>query len=299
MNYLSGLKILDLTQRLPGPLASYYLALKGAEVIKIENVHKRDPFSFLTFDEDDLFKVWYQELHQNKKVLLLDFETDHETLKTHVDWADVVIHTLDGELRESFFKTSSSKKTFLALKSATDGKPLHDLNALAHTGVLELYLNQHHDHKPPFLPIGGIAFSTQIAQMILSLEYSQSKNPRIIHESCYLQTSVEDIYGIFVQSQKKIKTNAPHLPQGAYPCYQIYQNKSGDLVALAAIEEKYWLMCQNELGLDLEASQRFSRDLSDHLKVARVFANLTTEEIEEKIRKKDLCLSIVRLKSGQ
>lgn len=45
------MKIIDLSWRLPGPLATYLLAKQGFEVIKYEDKFRRDPFLNWTWDE--------------------------------------------------------------------------------------------------------------------------------------------------------------------------------------------------------------------------------------------------------
>ena len=42
MNALQGIKVLDLSHVIAGPTASHYLALEGAEVIKVEPTGKGD-----------------------------------------------------------------------------------------------------------------------------------------------------------------------------------------------------------------------------------------------------------------
>ena len=64
---LKGIKIIDFTHRLPGPLAGKILADLGAEVIKIEDVKHKDPFlsgMFSSFDQS--FENWYEELNKKK-----------------------------------------------------------------------------------------------------------------------------------------------------------------------------------------------------------------------------------------
>ena len=63
---LKGIKIIDFSHRLPGPLAGKILSDLGAEVIKIEDETHKDPFlsgMFSHFDES--FKIWYDKF-ENK-----------------------------------------------------------------------------------------------------------------------------------------------------------------------------------------------------------------------------------------
>ena len=67
MELLKGKVILDLSHRLPGPLAGKVLADMGAEVIKVEDQKFKDPFIHGLFAEmDPSFPHWYEELNSNK-----------------------------------------------------------------------------------------------------------------------------------------------------------------------------------------------------------------------------------------
>src|SRR5690348_6041593 len=73
---LKGIRILDLTHRLPGPLAGKILADMGADVIKIEDEKHKDPFlSGMFSDFDQSFENWYEELNRKKKIVRLDFKS--------------------------------------------------------------------------------------------------------------------------------------------------------------------------------------------------------------------------------
>ena len=66
---LSGMKLLDLSLLLPGPLCSLMLASLGAEVIKIEPVGKGDPMRYMM---SGLFDF----LNRNKKSLTLNLKSE-------------------------------------------------------------------------------------------------------------------------------------------------------------------------------------------------------------------------------
>ena len=76
---LSGLRVLDLTRLLPGPMATLHLADQGAEIIKIEDTGAGDYARTMgpgaaeanAAGEDSLF---YRVLNRNKKNLRLDLK---------------------------------------------------------------------------------------------------------------------------------------------------------------------------------------------------------------------------------
>ena len=70
---LAGLRILDLTRLLPGPLATQHLADYGAEVIKIEDTGAGDYVRTMGAMAGDS-SYFYQLVNRNKKSLRLDLK---------------------------------------------------------------------------------------------------------------------------------------------------------------------------------------------------------------------------------
>ena len=68
---LDGLKIIDLSTRLPGPLSTKILRDLGANVIKIEDVHYGDSFN-------PTLAAWYRALNSDKNIVKLNFNRSEE-----------------------------------------------------------------------------------------------------------------------------------------------------------------------------------------------------------------------------
>ena len=90
---LAGVKILDLTRVLAGPLCTQYLGDLGAEVIKIENPENGDDTRAWgpPFSQD--VSAYFLGVNRNKKSLALDFKNPHGfiILKKLIKNSDVVI----------------------------------------------------------------------------------------------------------------------------------------------------------------------------------------------------------------
>ena len=69
---LQGVRVLDLTHVVSGPYASRYLALLGAEVIKIENPKTGGDMSRLTGPMSEDCSVRFCSLNHNKRSIRLD-----------------------------------------------------------------------------------------------------------------------------------------------------------------------------------------------------------------------------------
>ena len=94
MNALSGMRVVDLSHVIAGPTASHYLALEGAEVIKVEHPAKGDILRGGVRDQlDDGVSVGFAAINGGKKSLAMDLRQQRakELLAALVATADVFI----------------------------------------------------------------------------------------------------------------------------------------------------------------------------------------------------------------
>lgn len=302
----SKLKILDLTHRLPGPLAGKVLADLGYEVIKIEDQVHKDPFLSGMFSEfDDSFEDWYKELNKDKKVLRLDFKspTIKDQVAKYIESADGILLSLSPKLKLSLGLDDESLKKInrplavVELEASKDGKKaMHDLNALALSGYLSLHVAHENSQivDPPFFPVAGIAFGQQVATQILANFIEAKETGRCVKNTSYLFETAESILHPFWSQTLRDQKRTKFLHNGAYPCYSLYRAKDGHYVGLAAVEEKFWTDLIALFHIPLPLEKRFDRDAAAFKIVADVFAKLTSDEIENMTHNKELCLSIVR-----
>jgi crotonobetainyl-CoA:carnitine CoA-transferase CaiB-like acyl-CoA transferase len=301
---LSGIKILDLTHRLPGPLAGKILHDLGAEVIKVEDEKHRDPFlSGMFSDFDRSFENWYEELNGKKRIVRLDFKSpDIKKQIAHLlESADGLLLSLSPKLKSNL---GLDDQTLLGKKlavveleaSSTHNKAMHDLNALAISGYLSLHVAHETSDivPPPFLPVAGIAFGQQVATQLLANLIASKKSGGLVKAVSYLHDTADAIFHPFWSRELRAQKKTKFLHNGAYPCYCLYRSKDGHYVALAAVEEKFWLDFIATFNVPLELEKRFNTDPASFRILADTFAKLTANEIEAKASDKELCLSIVR-----
>lgn len=301
---LKGIKIIDFTHRLPGPLAGKILSDMGAEVIKIEDIKHKDPFLSGMFSEfDRSFENWYEELNKNKQVVRLDFKSPDIKAQIHkiLEGASGLMLSLSPKLKTSLGLNDEDLKDLpLAVveleASSTHNKAMHDLNALAISGYLSLHVAHEEDPivAPPFMPVAGIAFGQQVATQVLANMIESIRTKKFVKSVSYLHDTADAILHPFwshtLRGQKKTK----FLHNGAYPCYSLYRTFDGHYVAVAAVEDKFWIDLSQTFSIELPLERRFETSEAAFQSVASVFAKLTTSEIEEKSQNKELCLSIVR-----
>lgn len=306
MKPLEGIVILDLSHRLPGPMAGKVLSDLGAEVIKVEDQKFKDPFIQGLFAEmDPSFPHWYDELNRNKRLLRIDFKGPDAKaqLADLVAKADGIIMGLPAKVRVALGVDQASLEKMnrplcqvelFSKRNLTRG--MHDLNALADTGLLKLYVEGHQEAilDPPFLPVAGISFGHKAATDLLAgLLKARSLNKALFLES-YLYEATEELLSPFWPKACRANGDKRFLHNGRYPCYSMYRLKDGNYAALAAVEEKFWQRFCESTGLNIEAEKRFHfEDQSIFKQVSAIFSKLDSVQVEKLIQENDMCLSLV------
>jgi crotonobetainyl-CoA:carnitine CoA-transferase CaiB-like acyl-CoA transferase len=92
--FLENVRVLDLSQYIPGPFATRQLADLGAEVIKIEPP-RGDPMRFFMHGDADEISAIYQHINRGKRVCKLDLKSTsgkQKLLELLVD-ADILLES--------------------------------------------------------------------------------------------------------------------------------------------------------------------------------------------------------------
>ncbi len=301
MKLLEGIKILDISSRLPGPLAGKILRDLGAEVIKIEDKNKRDPFAMpLGTTKDLTFNRWYKNINQDKNIIFLDYKSpkDQSEIKKLIERVDGVIISLPPSLKEllglsqNHIEKLDQQIAVISLSAQKESKnAMHDLNALAETQILNIYtkLLDKKIIEPPFLPIAGITYGNKIAtDLIAAMIKTKTINAPIYYHSDLL-SSTQEILGTLFKGQ----TESSFLHNGKYPCYSIYQTRDKKFIALAAIEEKYWSEFSNCFNLHLTSEDRFNYSEKIFNIISNKISSYTQNEIINKTKSSNFCLSII------
>lgn len=301
---LEGMKIIDLSHRLPGPLCGKVLTDLGASVTKIEDHKFQDPFlSGLFAQIDSSFTSWYENLNQGKSIERFDFNSPDDQEKIHqlVLSADAVIIGIPDKAREKLKITDADLnilRPFVVIEllaSRLEKKSMHDLNAMAMTGLLSLYVTGRTEKiiDPPFLPIAGISFGHKAATDLLAAYIKAIREQKTQFAKTYLDEATKDLLGIFWPNKDRDIGKTKFLHNGIYPCYSIYQTRDKKYVALAAVEEKFWLkFCQLfKVETKLDRFHHQDSELFDIVSMA--IAKLNQDEISKLVATEDICLSII------
>ncbi|MBY0517391.1 MAG: CoA transferase [Bacteriovoracaceae bacterium] len=300
MKPLSGLRVLDLSQRLPGPYAGMLLSRLGAEVIKLEDSEFKDAFLEEKLAAiDDSFVDWYKELNQNKKLVRLSFS---QGIQEYIANADIILSSMPKKVAEKFGLTKEnlpSPCVLIELSASQKNAPMHDLNALSEAGFLELHVTKKTPSpaSPPLLPFAGMSFGQHIALTALALHRQAQRENKPLIFQLFLYEEVLKLYRPLWSENLQQQNRTKFLHNGKYPCYCLYRNKDGDWLAVAAVEEKFWTEFVTIFGLTLQLADRFSTDPKVFENINTSIAARSTAEIERMLLNKDICVSLIRPKT--
>ncbi len=89
---MEGVKVLDLSQVISGPMAAQWLCDQGADVIKVEDPQMGDLCRWLGPRKADIAAL-FLTANRGKRSIVIDAKTDEgkETMRALVQWADVLI----------------------------------------------------------------------------------------------------------------------------------------------------------------------------------------------------------------
>jgi len=253
---LKGIKVLDFSTLLPGPLASLFLAETGAEVIKIEKPLIGDEMrsSYPKWNDES---ISFSMLNRGKKSLCLDLKDKNslKALKPLIEKADILIEQFRPGVMKRLgldyanIKKINNKIIYVSITGYGQTGPRkmlagHDLNYIGNTGLLSLSMGSDENTTVPPALVADIAGGSYpaIINILLALR------KRDLHQTgSYLDISMSDnlfpfmfwaLGSGFVKNKWPI--NSDSLLSGGSPRYNIYQTKDGSYIAAAPLEDRFW-----------------------------------------------------------
>ncbi len=254
LDCLEGIRVLDLSQYLPGPYATQMLADLGAEVVKVEPPGG-DPMRGLGPRDGDGVSVFYKLINAGKSVVHLDLKSDEgrAALESLVRGADVLLESFrPGALaRLSFGPDSLSalnpRLVHCALSGFGQSGPYagragHDITymalggGLATSGVRE---------RPVFAhpPTADFASAMQAATAVLAALVRRGRDGRGAHIDVSIMETVLAWQAITLTGARRAgfePEREDSLLNGGAACYRIYETADQRFAALGALEEKFW-----------------------------------------------------------
>ena len=306
---LSGIKVLDLSRLLPGPLATLVLADLGAQVDKVEDTAGGDYLRVMPPHVGDTSSV-FLALNRNKRSVVIDLKkpTGKHALLRLVRCYDVVLEqfrpgVLDRlGLSHATLLDENPRLVVCALTGYGQNGPLaqragHDLNYLARAGVLGM---QGPDSGPPTVPGVQLADVSGGLYAVIGIMGALMERARTFKGSIVDVAMIETAmpfaiagFGLSFGGQHP-KPGAEALTGGIAP-YQTYVTKDGRAMSLAALEPKFWMAFSAGVGHQVDMSDLVPGPhqvaLKDKLKA--IFAGKTLAEWVQYASERDCCLEPV------
>jgi crotonobetainyl-CoA:carnitine CoA-transferase CaiB-like acyl-CoA transferase len=259
---LQGVRVIDLSNFLPGPYMTLAMADHGAEVVKIEQPGG-DPGRLIPpFDGEHA--VFFRNLNRGKKSVVLNLKNaaDREQFYAFSDSADVVVESFRPGVAKRLgvdHQTLASRNKRLVYCSISSfgqwgpnsGRPAHDLAVQASSGVLSLNLDN--DGKPclPAIPISDIAAGLSGLAGVLMALYARERTGQgdfidISMQEALIAASLNVLGTALAEERNPIVKEQRTLGGAAF--YNIYETADGRQIAIGGQEEKFVRALLGKLG---------------------------------------------------
>lgn len=281
---LRGLKVIDLTRLLPGPLATLRLAELGAEVVKVEGPAPdgQDGMrSLLTTAEDRAAgrpSHAFRQLNAGKRLVELDLRSEHgrEALLGMVREADLLIEGFRPGVMDKLglgwqvLGALNPRLVMCAISgygqhNAWSHRAGHDINYIAMAGVLEQTATRDGDVAVPNFQIADVMGGTYGALVGVLSALLGAQRTGI---GRYVDVSMtHEVYRHHALARFTFEatghTPAPgrDLLSGGAPCYAAYRCADGRWIAVGALEAKFWTALCTTLGRPEWIERHWSRGL--------------------------------------
>ena len=307
---LEGIKVIDFSTLLPGPLASLFLSETGAEVIKIEKPSVGDEIR-LSNPQWGEQSVSFSLLNRGKKSLSLDLK-DPKNLKILIPIlkeADIIIEQFrPGVMKRLGLDYESIKKInqdiiYVSItgygqygpKSMVAG---HDLNYIGNAGLLSISMGRENDTVVPPALVADIAGGSYPAVINILLALRKRD---LNKEGSYIDLSMtENLFPFMFWglgsgfAHNKWPGNSDGVLSGGSPRYNIYKTSDGSYVAAAPLEDRFW----NKFCEAIELPKKFIKMQNDQEKVIQEIRKIIGQKEKnywlDVFNKADCCCSIVK-----
>lgn len=308
---LAGVRVLDLSRLLPGPMATLILADMGARVDKVEDPGSGDYLRHMPPGIDGTSGA-YCLLNRDKRSVVLDLKHPQgaATLLRMVKTYDVLVESFRPGVLQRLglphqkLLEANPRLVVCSITGYGQTGPLafragHDLNYLARAGVLGVTGPA---DRPPALSgaqmadIAGGALWAVTAILGALLARTRTGTGQIVDISMTEGSIPLAVFalGVFAAQGHGPARGRSHLDGGIAP-YQTYRTRDGRFVALAALEPKFWQSFCEGVGIepDMEALVPGPHQTQWHQRLQALFASRTLAEWEAFARSRDCCLEPV------
>ncbi len=268
---LHGLRILDLTRLLPGPLATQHLADYGADVIKIEDTGIGDYARTMGPVPDEGGDSYlYRLVNRNKRSLRLDLkhEEGRALFLRLVETADALVEGFRPGVMAKLgldyatLAEINPRLVYCSISGYGQTGPYamragHDLNYVGYAGILDQTGTAGGAPAIPNLQIGdllGGTLSALTGLLVALIDVQTSGRGRHVDVAMTDAALAHNLFPfIEVLAHGGVRPRGEDLLTGGVPCYNVYETADGRHMAVGALEEKFWhLVCDALARPDLK-----------------------------------------------
>lgn len=267
---LAGLRVLDLTRLLPGPVATMHLADLGAEVIKIEDTGAGDYARTMGPGEAGVGdSVLFRLVNRNKKSLRLDMKqaAGVDTFLRLAANADVIFEGFRPGVVAKLgigyetVRAINPRIVYCSITGYGQTGPWaqlagHDINYLATAGLLD-QIGTHDGEQCaapaiPNLQIGDLLGGALtpllgvLAAVIGAKATGQGSHVDVAMTDAVLAHTIFPLVTTLVHGQPAPR--GADLLTGGVPCYGVYRTADDRYLAVGALEPKFWQLLCGAIG---------------------------------------------------
>ncbi|MGC2519275.1 MAG: CaiB/BaiF CoA-transferase family protein [Burkholderiales bacterium] len=309
---LAGVRVLDLTRLLPGPMATQHLADMGADVVKIEDTGPGDYARTMGHVREDGMSDLFRLVNRNKRALRLDLKQPQgrDVFLRLARGADIVVEGFRPGVMAKLglgYDTLAAANPRIVYCSITgygqDGpyaqRAGHDINYIGYAGVGDQIGTREAPAVPNFqiadllggalVPVMGI-----LAALVDARSCGRGRHVDVAMTDAVLAHAIFPLLGVLEEG--KAPARGATMLSGGLPCYNVYRARDGRFLAVGALEKKFWETLCEALGCpELKSKHIVYGEEAAPVKarLAAIFATRTQEEWARELSHLDCCVSPV------
>ena len=310
---LAGIRVLDLTRLLPGPMCSLHLADLGADVIKIEDPGPGDYSRHRRADGKAGPAPVFSQINRNKRSLKLDLK-QADGVQAFMDLAAEAQVVIEGfrpgvmarlGIDYPRVRAVNPAIVYCAISGYGQDGPLrdvagHDINYCGYAGVLHQSGSRDGPPAVPNFQIADLLGGTLSAVMGILAALVDAQRSR---EGRYVDVAMTDctlahavVPFARVTTEGDVRPRGRDALSGGLPCYGVYETSDGEYMALGALEAKFWqAFCEAVVRPDLIPHHMVSGETAGRVRaeVAAIFKSASRDEWVDRLAGADCCASPV------
>ncbi|MBX3478467.1 MAG: CoA transferase [Brevundimonas sp.] len=310
---LEGVRVLDLSLFLPGPMLTLMMADHGADVIKIEPPGEGEPTRHIGYVKNGA-SVWFRNTHRGKRSVSLNLKTPEGLADFHAlaAQADVIVEAFRPGVADRLGVGYDAVRAYnpgvvycavsaFGQSGAYRDLPAHDVAVQALAGVVSL--NQGQDGKPtmPHMPVADALSSlTALSGVLMALLRRQTTG-----QGDYLDVSMYDATLAWTPNVtgRIFATGQAHEPKaerswGGAAFYNLYECADGQWIVLGGSELKFARNLLTALDwpdlIDIAARPPGPEQEPLRAFLRETFRGRTRAEWEDWFQGRDICFAPVR-----